>query len=307
VSHGSNAVGDGRDRTEAATSGVEEAGAPLGGGARLAPGYRIIAHLRRGSVVDVYDVWSDERHCHCVAKTLRPDHGASTTARRGLIREARLLSRLAHPHLVRAYELIERPSPILILETITGATLEYLIDHRQRRLDLSDVVLLGVHLCSAVHYLHRQGLLHLDLKPGNVVCERGLAKVLDLDIARPPGPGRREGTRCYMAPEQVRGDLLSEATDVWGIGTVLFEAATGRLPFDFDHGPRYPQLAQRAAPIRSFRRLPAAVARAVDGALEPAPDRRPTVDELHALLAPLFESATGGNGDVRPPRNNTSC
>src|SRR5439155_1630685 len=88
----------------------------------------------------------------------------------------------------------------------------------------------GIHVCSAMHYLHRRaGFLHLDLKPSNIVCEQGHAKVIDFSIARRPGRGHKgAGTRQYLAPEQARGDLVTAATDVWGIGVVLFEVATGR-------------------------------------------------------------------------------
>ena len=94
------------------------------------------------------------------------------------------------------------------------------------------------------------------------------------------------GTRQYMAPEQVRGGILSEATDVWGIGAVLFEAATGRRPFEAER--RYQQLERRADSVRSHRRVPAAFAKAVDSCLEPAPTQRPTVDELAEILNGLI-------------------
>ena len=134
---------------------------------------------------------------------------------------------------MRAYETLERPHPVVILETLAGDTLEYLIAvHERRRLPLADVAFLGIHLCSAMHYLHRQGLLHLDLKPSNIVSDLGLAKVLDLSIARPPGRVRGgAGTRQYMAPEQARGGPVTANADVSGIGAVLFEATTGRRPF----------------------------------------------------------------------------
>jgi eukaryotic-like serine/threonine-protein kinase len=190
---------------------------------------------------------------------------------------------------VRAYEVLEEPQPIVILETLIGDTLEYLISiHRRRRLPLSDVVFLGLHLCSAMHYLHRQDLLHLDLKPSNIISNLGLAKVLDLSIARRPGQGRKGmGTHQYMASEQARGDLLSEATDVWGIGAVLFEAATDRRPFEAEAGQKYQQLERRADPVRAYRRVPTAFATAVDCCLNPEPARRPTIGELTECLNAL--------------------
>jgi serine/threonine protein kinase len=87
-----------------------------------------------------------------------------------------------------------------------------------------------------------------------------------------------------VAPEQARGDFLSEATDVWGIGAVLFHAATGQSPFEAEDGRKYQQLQRRADPVRTHRRAPAAFTTAVDRCLDPEPSRRPTVDELAKLL-----------------------
>ncbi len=265
---------------------------PLSAGQALAPGYEVVAHLHRSNNFDVYDVWSEERACRCIAKALCPDLFDDRRTRRGLIREGRLLEGLTHPHIVRAYETIEQPHPVLILETLTGSTLAYLIDSSRRRLPLSDVVHLGLHLCSAIYYLHRHGILHLDLKPSNIVSERQLAKVLDLSVARPPGKGVKGiGTANYMAPEQARGDALGPAADVWGIGVVLFEAAAGEDPFDaYDDETRYEQLERRAESIRSHRRVPAAFAAAVDACLEPHPDERPKVEGLMETLNKLAQS-----------------
>ena len=265
---------------------MTEGPSPLSTGESLAPGYEVIAHLHRSNNFDVYDVWSEERACRCIAKALCPDLLDDRRARRGLVREGRLLERLTHPHIVRVYETLKEPHPVLILETLTGSTLAYLIDNSPRRLPLSDIVHLGLHLCSAIHYLHRHGILHLDLKPSNIVSERQLAKVLDLSIARPPGKGRKGmGTANYMSPEQARGDYLGPAADVWGIGAVLFETAAGEEPFDaYDDETRYEQLERRAESIRSYRRVPAAFAAAVDACLEPDPARRPTVKDLTGVL-----------------------
>jgi serine/threonine protein kinase len=281
-------------RTLAASAAHEkandEAAVPLlSAGTCLTSGYTVIAHLRRGHDLDVYDVWSQERGCRCVAKVPRPDRLAHRATRQRLIREGRLLERLTHPHIVRAYETLTEPSPIVILETLTGATLKHLITSRDRRLPLTAVAYLGLHVCAALHYLHHQGIVHLDLKPSNIVSDRGLAKVLDLSIARPPGRGSRGiGTPQYMAPEQVRGGLLSAATDVWGLGLVLFEAATGRQPFaaaDADATEtRYAQLERRVESVRCHRRVPALFATAIAQCLDPEPARRPTVDELCTLL-----------------------
>jgi serine/threonine protein kinase len=258
---------------------------PFVAGERLAPGYEVIAHMSRSNNLDVYDAWSEERACRVIAKTPRPDRLEDRRTVRALMREGRLLKKFTHPHIVRAYEVSKEPQPVVILETLTGATLAYLIDTRPRRLAISEIVHLGLHLCSALHYMHRQGVLHLDLKPSNIISESQLAKIIDLSIARSPGKGEEGmGTDQYMAPEQVTGDYLSPATDVWGVGAVLWEAATGEEPFNAededDEEPSYEQLERRIDPIRSYRRVPAAFASLVESCLEPDPAGRPTIEEL---------------------------
>ena len=273
------------------TEEILEGPPPLEAGEVVAPGYEVIAHLHRSNNFDVYDAWSEERACRCIAKTPIPDLIEDEELACGLFREGQLLKKLTHPHIVRAYETVREPRPTLILETLTGATLTYLIDAGSRRLPLTDIAHLGLHLCSAVHYLHRQSILHLDLKPSNIVSECQKAKILDLSIARPPGRGEKDaGTRNYMAPEQARGDYFSPATDVWGIGAVLFETATGELPFDApDDDDRYEQLERRVEPVRAYRRVPAAFNDLVASCLEADPTLRPTVDEVSKHLTALAQ------------------
>jgi serine/threonine protein kinase len=173
------------------------------------------------------------------------------------------------------------------METLTGETLAHLIDRRTRPLGARELAFLGLQLSSAVGYLHRQGYLHLDLKPSNIVAEAGRAKLIDLSIAQPSGRVRAgTGTWCYMAPEQARGDCVGEPADVWGIGVVLWEAACGDTPFA-DESVEYPQLEQRAPLLRSRRRLPAGLAGAVDRCLDPDPGARPSLAELRTALEPI--------------------
>ncbi|MER5184133.1 serine/threonine-protein kinase [Streptomyces sp. NPDC002896] len=290
----------------------------LAPGTSPAPGYEILTHLARTGWLDLYDTWSEERHCRCVIKMVRPDRRYEAPLHRRLVQEGRWLRAFTHPHLVRAYEVVESPEPLVVLETLTGETLSHLIHRLRRRPAARDVALLGVQLCSAIHYLHGQGLLHLDLKPSNVVVDCGHAKVLDLSVARPPGvapPG--VGTYCYLAPEQARGGPLSAAADVWGIGITLYEVATGDVPFDIgetvegtgDGGSVtpdgdtsgcddwYPQLEGRPPPIASRRRLPDDLALAIDSCLSPDPAARPTVREVAAAFdataSRLRHSASG--------------
>ena len=279
-------------------------------GEQLAPGFRVIEHLSRTRRLDTFEVWSEERACSCVAKTLRPDRRGDERARAALEHEGRLLVELTHPHIVRGYELLTEPELVAVMETLDGETVAHLVDRHPDGLPAEDVCWLGIHVASALRYLHGRGLLHLDVKASNIVAEGGRAKLIDLSLARPPGrytPG--VGTWCNLAPEQARGDFLGAAADVWGLGTVLYEAATGEAAFDddeswtddaseevtgesahtWDTGEQlaagYPQLEARA-PLVAGRRddLPDGVAAAIDACLAPAPADRPGLDELIEVL-----------------------
>lgn len=262
---------------------------PFAAGIEIAPSYRVVALLRRGNDLDVYDVWSDERACSCVAKTLRPDRLTKAAAIARLRREGRLLQRLTHPHIVRAYETIAAPRPIVVLETLGGETLGHLIERREKRLAVAEIAYLGLHLCSAMHYLHGHQIIHLDLKPSNIIASTGIAKVLDLSVARPPGKVRGGiGSFGYMSPEQNHGGLVTPKSDVWGIGAVLFAAATGEAPFDHDEtSTSEPQADVPFAPLRRLRRVPRDFAALVDSCLEIDPDRRPTIPELTAAVTDI--------------------
>jgi eukaryotic-like serine/threonine-protein kinase len=254
----------------------------------IVEGYELLERINRGLEIDVYDAWSEERGCRCVLKTLRPESRADAAARRRLRAEGRLLLTLTHPHIARAYELLTvEGAPVVVLETLGGATLSWMVREGGTRLDAEDLCHLGLQLCSAVGYLHRGGRLHLDLKPSNVISDAGIARVIDLNLARRPGrvpPGY--GTAQYLAPEQARGGRVGAAADVWGIGATLFAAATAKRPFGASGAE---QLERRAAPLRRLRRgLPKPFADVVDACLEPAPPDRPALAELDAELDALL-------------------
>jgi serine/threonine protein kinase len=268
---------------------------PLAAGDPLAPGYVVVAHLRRGRRLDVYDLWSDERGCRCVGKTLRPERAGDEIAAAQLRTEGLLLATLTHPHLVRAYETVltgVQPRPAVVTETLPGHTVDFLLD-RFGRLSPADAAMLGVQMCSVLRYLHRHGWVHLDVKPANIVEVGGRAVLLDLSVARRIGERETGGTFDYLSPEQARGDAVTEAADVWGLGITLYEVLSGATPWaEVPHRQRrtdgtrfYPQLDAPAAALRSRRRrLPAALSRTVDACLALDPGARPTVDELAAEL-----------------------
>ncbi len=170
---------------------------------------------------------------------------------------------------------------MVVMETLTGATLSVEIADGPPP-EAADVAHLGLQLGSAVAYLHRHGVLHLDLKPSNVIAEAGRAKLIDLSLVRPPGDAPAGiGTWLYLSPEQARGGELGPAADIWGLGAVLFEAASGEGPFDDDPDawvePSVGDRHRRAGPALPPARRPSAPRpkRQADARLRPGrADRR---------------------------------
>ncbi|NHC46668.1 serine/threonine-protein kinase [Motilibacter aurantiacus] len=284
-----------------AADGLRELGV-VPPGEPLLPGHVVVALLSRGRDLDVYDVWDTARGCRCVVKTLRPDRYADAGARRRLLLEGSLLRRLAHPHLVRAYEVVPGPRPAVVLETLGGATLAAVLDE-EGRLAVADTALLGVQLASVLGFLHAAGYLHLDLKPSNVVVEAGRAKLIDLSVARRPGRARRvRGTPGYLAPEQAAGGLVGPGADVWALGALLHECLTGEpaVPEEDVSGASPAGTFPTPAPVAALRRrLPRRLAAVIDGCLADVPEERPPLRDVGRLLA---EHA---GVDVRAPAADT--
>jgi serine/threonine protein kinase len=265
---------------------------PLGPRREIVPGTTVLEHLHRSNGLDVYDAWNEPRGCRVIVKTLRPDRLHCARGRASLLREGRVLVRLSHPHIVRAYEVHAGERPAVVMETLSGSTLGRLIDDARRPFSAVELANLGAHLASALRYLHRCGLLHLDLKPANIVAEHGRAKVIDLSHARRPGRAPAgNGTWCFMAPEQLHGGSVGAAADVWGLGIVVYSAAIGGSnplaevadELDVDE----PQLHTRLALRRVRPRLPAGLTDLVDACLAPEPAARPALDDVLAGLYAL--------------------
>ena len=118
-----------------------------------------------------------------------------------------------------------------------------------------------------------------------MIIDAGFAKLIDFSLARAPGDHRAGiGTRPYLAPEQAAGGELGPAADIWGLGSLLFETATGLAPFERADDDAYPQLVDRAPSVRTLRRLPAALGAAIDACLETEAGDRPSIDELLEAL-----------------------
>jgi serine/threonine protein kinase len=272
-------------------------------GEDLAPGLRCLRLLGGGRRYEVHLAYSDHLRAPVVAKVLRPGTGAAAFA--GMRGESRLLARLAHPMLLRAFgSALQAPRPHLVLELIEGPRLSTLI--RRHGVDLEQLLPLALNLCAVLHYLSHERVVHLDVKPSNIIMGAE-PRLIDLSVARPlaelselSGP---VGTDAYMAPEQcgVAGHgELGPAADVWGLGATLYEAVAGARPFESAAG-RFPQLAVR--PARLDRRVPAPVRDAIDACLELRPADRPTAGELGDALEPLVGALPAPRiGRFRPRR-----
>lgn len=263
-------------------------------GERICEGLFAWERLGAGTRTECWLAWSVPLWSHAVVKLPHDDHIGDRRAAIRLWREARTLRQLAHPGVQRLLDDRHRHDvPHLVLEYVEGPTLATLLDE-DGPLAPGDVVRLGMQLAACLHYVHGRGLVHLDVKPGNVVLREGRAVLLDFDIARPAGhpapPGRPHGTRAYMAPEQCLRIPADPRMDLFALGTVLYELATGRAPFERDRsaeGCEFPQLSiapPRAQILRPS--LPPAVDVAIHALLKKDASRRPqTALETLGLLA----------------------
>jgi serine/threonine protein kinase len=224
-----------------------------------------------------------------------PPRDEQLAAAAALAGEAQVAGSTAHPGVRRLLESrLDQPLPHLVFEYVEGPTLDdALADDGPFR--PVDVLLVGMQLAAALGHLHGRGLAHLDVKPGNVVLRDGRPVLIDLGLARPlgeaPAGRHRRGSPPWMAPEQVRREPASPGMDLFALGAVLFELATGTPAFDpADHGPperRWPQLAGPPPPASSRNpEVPAAVDQAVAALLAPEPAARPaSAAQVLTLLA----------------------
>ena len=270
-------------------------------GARLGS-YRVVAPLGAGGMGHVYRA-RDARLGRDVAVKVVNEHltrDPSVVDR--FVREARAASRLNHPNIVTIHEIGEAEGGrFIVMELVEGRTLRAMAADR---VPWESVVDVGRQIAKALAAAHAAGIVHRDVKPENVmVRDDGLVKVLDFGLARLlPNHGEAAdtatasgteagvvlGTLRYMAPEQARGEAVERAADVFALGLVLYELATGRHPFGADTSLGIVgAIASDAAlpPSRLNTEIPAALDAVLLQMLDKDPRRRPTAADMDALLA----------------------
>ena len=246
-------------------------------GDSVVPGRVVHRPLGGGWSYEAFLVFDEGLHSAAVAKVLRPSRAEDPDALRALAREAALLDRLRHPVVVRSLDAqLGGDRPHLLLEHLEGPRLSSLV-RRYGPLAPEQLLPLALELASALHYLRRQRLVHLDVKPGNIIMGAP-PRLIDLSVSRTLDEAAAlrhvVGTDGFLAPEQAQphGGAVGPAADVYGLGATLFYASTGRAP--------------AAGELPDG--VPWTVAELVLSCLAPRPGDRPTPAEVAAAVEPLI-------------------
>ncbi len=294
----------------------------LAPGTKLGP-YEILAPLGAGGMGEVYRA-KDTRLGREVAIKVLPQHLSSNSEVRARFeREAKTVSSLNHPYICVLYDVgREGSTDYLVMELLEGETLAHRI--AKGSIPINDVLKIGGQIADALDRAHRAGVVHRDLKPGNVMLTRTGAKLMDFGLARATGLGPASsgasmltqsptvahpltaegtivGTFQYMAPEQLEGKEADARSDVWALGCVLYEMATGKRAFD---GSSQASLitsimgSEPAAISQLAPMTPPALDRLVQAML--SKDPRDRVQSAHDVKLQLAWIAEGGSGAGLP-------
>jgi len=245
--------------------------------------YLILNRLGGGGMGVVYKAHDTELNRTVALKVLPPHLCERADYLARFRAEAQAQARLNTPHVVQLYSMMEDTvGEVLVLEYVEGETLEQRLRARGA-LPVSDAVSIIEQVLAGVEHIHHQGVVHRDLKPSNIfITHDGHIKISDFGVARlvdqqPHQRGTMVGTLLYMSPEQINGHDTDFRSDIYTVGITLFEAATGRLPFErrTDYSIMHAHVQEAPPRPQDFsRRIPAALEWVILKAIEKTPDRR---------------------------------
>ena len=257
--------------------------------------YEILEILGEGGMAFVYKARDMQLERFVAIKTLKPNYVNQETFVDRFKREAKTAANLNHPNIVQIFDWGIEDEPYFVMEYIEGNTLTSIIA-KNRTISLSDILFIGAQVSSGLHAAHQKGLVHRDIKPGNImITPDGKVKVTDFGIVSLQNEesditktGSILGTASYISPEQAQGKPVSIESDLYSLGTVLYELITGKAPFSGDSpiSTATKHLTEKPEKPSLFRRdLPKGVESAILKLLEKATyDRFKSAEDLRATL-----------------------
>jgi serine/threonine protein kinase len=201
--------------------------------------YEIEEILGRGAFGIVAKAFDEKLHRVVAIKLLSPGLAATSPPRKRFLREARTAAAVRHENIVGIHAIEEEPLPYLVMEYIPGETLQHRLDE-QGPLEVLEILQIGQQVAAGLAAAHAVNLIHRDIKPSNILLEKGTenrVKISDFGLARAvddaslSSSGMVAGTPMYMAPEQALGESLDHRADLFSLGSVLYQMASGRPPF----------------------------------------------------------------------------
>jgi len=304
----------------------------LAAGTRLGP-YEVLGLIGAGGMGEVYKARDTRLDRSVAIKVLPPEFSADPDRRARFEREAKTIAGLNHPHICTLHDVGEHEgATYLVMEHLAGETLAHRLD--KAPLPLEQALTVATEIADALSAAHRQGVIHRDLKPGNVMLTKSGAKLLDFGLAKLTGHGEQAaaaslasaptqtrpltsegaivGTLQYMAPEQVEGKPADARADLWALGAILYEMLTGKRAFEGASAASLigAILEREPAPLATLQPVtPPVLNRLVRKCLQKDPDSRwqtaaDVADELRWLAADSGATGKGGAAVVsgRRPR-----
>ena len=264
--------------------------------------YRIVGKIGKGAMGEVYKAQDPLLNRFVAIKTIAPAFAAEPDFRRRFQREAQSAAQLNHPNIVTVFDFGEEDGLIyMAMELLEGRDLRDLI--RARDAHLGDKLAIMEQLCDGLGFAHAKGVVHRDLKPGNIhvqpngqvkILDFGLARLGDSDITR---TGTVMGTPNYMSPEQIKGQKVDARSDVFSLGAVFYELLCHHRPFEAgsDHDVRFQIVEQSPEPIRRWApEVPPALVAVVERALAKDLARRfADASEMGRALATARDAIEG--------------